>query len=386
MQLLLRRYRDLTVLVLVLAVQVLLLAWQVRTGQDVRLIRVWAVASVMPMARVVEFLRANTIGVARDYLQLVDARSKNKELEKQLGRLKMENQFLKTELSTADRARALASFQSRSPSRTLAARLIGSATSSNSRVVYLDRGSSSGVRKGMAVVTPDGIAGKIVAAFPSVSQMMMVTDPAFAAGVVSQRMRIHGTLKGQSPSICIVDYIQNEDDVKEGDWFFTSGDDRIFPKGLPVGRVKSTRTGGIFREIRLEPSGTSGGVEEVLIVVEGVHQEIPEGEQSNQELHMLPRPPAAPESDPNKMIDFSTTGSALTTDADQVLERYRRLGTAQGHIYGAGGVPNFNIPVPDAPRAAPPKPPQASAAPAGQRVPGASQPAVPPTPGAARPR
>lgn len=386
MQLLLRRYRDLTVLVLVLAVQVLLLAWQVRTGQDVRLIRVWAVASVMPMARVVEFIRANTIGVARDYLQLVDARSKNKELEKQLGRLKMENQFLKTELSTADRARALASFQSRSPSRTLAARLIGSATSSNSRIVYLDRGSSSGVRKGMAVVTPDGIAGKIVAAFPSVSQMMMVTDPAFAAGVVSQRMRVHGTLKGQSPSICIVDYIQNEDDVKEGDWFFTSGDDRIFPKGLPVGRVKSTRTGGIFREIRLEPSGTRGGVEEVLIVVEGVHQEIPEGEQSNQELHMLPRPPAAPESDPNKMIDFSTTGSALTTDADQVLERYRRLGTAQGHTYGAGGVPNFNIPVPDAPRTAPPKPPQAGAAPTGQPIPGASQPAVPPTPGAARPR
>ena len=101
---------------------------------------------------------------------------------------------------------------------------------------------------------------------------------------------------------------------------------------------------------------------------------------------MLPRPPAAPESDPNKMIDFSTTGSALTTDADQVLERYRRLGAAQGHTYGAGGVPNFNIPVPDAPRTAPPKPPQAGAAPTGQPVPGASQPAVPATPGAARPR
>ena len=77
MQILLRRYRDLTVLVLVLAVQVLLLAWQVRTGQDVRLIRVWAVASVMPLARVVEFVRANTIGVVRDYFQLVEARSTN---------------------------------------------------------------------------------------------------------------------------------------------------------------------------------------------------------------------------------------------------------------------------------------------------------------------
>ena len=76
MQFLLKRYRDLTVLVLVLAIQILLLAWQVRTGQDVRLIRVWAVASVMPLARIVEVVRANTVGVAREYFQLLDVRGK----------------------------------------------------------------------------------------------------------------------------------------------------------------------------------------------------------------------------------------------------------------------------------------------------------------------
>ncbi|MCC7237241.1 MAG: rod shape-determining protein MreC [Bryobacterales bacterium] len=375
MQILLRRYRDLTVLVLVLAVQVLLLAWQVRTGQDVRLIRVWAVASVMPLARVVEFVRANTIGVVRDYFQLVEARSKNLVLEKELGRIKMENQFLKTELGTADRARALAAFQARSPSRTVAARLIGSAAGANSRVVYLDRGASSGVKKGMAVVTPDGIAGKIVAAFPAVSQMMVATDPAFAAGVVSQRTRFYGTLKGQSSSLCLVDYIQNEDDIKVGDWFFTSGDDRIFPKGLPVGQVKLSRPGAVFREIKVELSGLRNGLEEVLIVVEGIHLEIPETGQPVQELNMLPRPPAEPQAGPGKMLDFSTTGSALTTDADQVLEHYRRLGAAQGHTYGAGGPPNFNMTLPDAPRSGAPRPPaREGEAPAGT----APRPAEPP--------
>lgn len=356
MQFLLKRYRDLTVLVLFLAVQTLLLAWQVRTGQDVRLIRVWAVASVMPLARIVEVVRANTVGVAREYFQLIDVRNKNATLEKELGRLKMENQFLKSELATADRARALASFQGRTQSRTIAARLIGSATGSNSRVVYLDRGANIGVKKGMAVITPDGIVGKIVAAFPSVSQMMIITDPAFAAGVVSQRARVHGTLKGQANANCLVDYVQNEDDIKDGDWFFTSGDDRIFPKGLPVGQVRLTRAGSIFREIQLVPSGMKNGVEEVLIVLEGAHQEIPEGLPSAQELHMLPRPPVEPATDPNKMLDFSTTGSALTTDADQILERYRRIGAAQGHIYGSGSAPNFNVALPDSPRAAPAKP------------------------------
>ena len=363
MQFLLKRYRDVTVLVLVLAVQILLLAWQVRTGQDVRLIRVWAVASVMPLARIVEVVRANTIGVAREYFQLVDARSKNASLEQEVGRLKLENQFLKTELATADRARALAAFQSRTQSRTIAARLIGSATGSNSRVVYLDRGTSAGVKKGMAVITPDGIVGKIVAAFPTVSQMMIITDPAFAAGVVSQRNRTHGTLKGQANTICLVDYVQNEDDIKEGDWFFTSGDDRIFPKGLPVGQVRLSRQGSVFREIRLAPSGMKNGVEEVLIVLEGVHQEIPEGGPGAQELHMMPRPPAEPQSDPAKILDFSTTGSALTTDADQVLERYRRIGAAQGHVFGSGSAPNFNVALPEAPRTAPAKPPAAGTTP-----------------------
>ncbi|HZO51305.1 MAG TPA: rod shape-determining protein MreC [Bryobacteraceae bacterium] len=370
MQFFLKRYRDLTVLMLVLAIQILLLAWQVRTGQDVRLIRVWAVASVMPLARIVEFVRANTIGVVREYSQLIDVRSKNAGLEKELGRLKLENQFLKSELATADRARALAAFQSRTQSRTIAARLIGSATGSNSRVVYLDRGAAAGVKKGMAVVTPDGIVGKIVAAFPSASQMMIITDPAFAAGVVSQRTRVHGTLKGQANANCLVEYIQNEDDIKDGDWFFTSGDDRIFPKGMPVGQVRMTRHGSIFRQIQLVPSGMRNGLEEVLIVLEGIHQDIPEGIPAAQELHMLPRPPAEPAADPVKMLDFSTTGSSLTTDADQVIERYRRIGAAQGHTFGSGPAPNFNIGMPEAPRAAPAKP----------AAPGAPPPATPTQP------
>lgn len=361
MQLLLRRYRDLTVLALAMAAQLLLLAWQVRTGQDVRLIRVWAVSSVMPLARVVEFVRANTIGVVREYLVLWDAKSENRELRAEVGKLRMENQFLKNELSTADRARALAVFQARTPSRTLAARLIGSATGANSRVVYLDRGSDAGVQKGMAVITPTGIVGKIVASFPAVSQMMLITDPAFAAGVVSQRSKVVGTMKGQGSSTCLVDYVQNEDDVKDGDWFYTSGDDRIFPKGLPVGQVRTARAGRSFKEIHLNPSGLRDGVEEVLIVLDGVHQGIPESVETSQQLHMLERPPA--ESSPERSIDFSPTGSKLTTDADQVLERYRRIGAAQGHQYGGAGVPNFNImppaadPKPQPPASGPPQQP-----------------------------
>ncbi len=366
---LLNRYRNLSVLLLVIVAQLLLLAYQVRSSQDVRLIRVWSVTAVMPLARLVETVRTRTVSFLREYVALLDVRQDNGRMQRELGRLKMENQYLKTELGTADRARALSVFQSRSPSRTIAARIIGSGTGASSRVVFVDRGSSNGVAKGMAVVTPDGIVGKVIASYPTASQVVLVTDPSFAAGVVSQVHRVHGTLKGQGHSSCLVDYVQTEEKVAVGEWFYTSGDDRVFPKGLPVGQVRISRTGRIFKEIFLTPSGLQQGLEEVLIVLEGVHQPVPDGPQAPQPLHLLSPPPP----DSAAAADqFTGVRGGLSTDADRLLERYRRIGEAQKHVFGEGAPgsrpPNFNL-NPDAaggaaaPAPAAPKTPASPAAP-----------------------
>jgi rod shape-determining protein MreC len=330
MEVLLNRYRNLTVLLLVLVGQLLLLAYQVKSRQDVRLIRVWAVTGVMPIARVLESVRSNTLGFFRDYSQLLGATEENKRLKKEIGALKMENQFLKTELATADRASALAAFQARSPSRTVAARIIGTGAGGASKVVFLDRGTQSGVAKGNAVITEDGIVGKVIATYPSASLVVLITDPGFSAGVISQKGRVHGTLKGQGHSICVVDFIQNEEKVAEGEWFYTSGDDRIFPKGLPVGQVKIARAGRLFKEVHLVPSGFQQGLEEVLVVVDGVHQPIPDVVETSQALHLLPEPPAEP--DEHGEIPAGRTG--LQTDADQLLQKYRRLGESNNYRYG----------------------------------------------------
>jgi rod shape-determining protein MreC len=93
----------------------------------------------------------------------------------------------------------------------------------------------------MPVVTPDGIVGKVVAAYPTASEVMLVTDPEFAAGVVSQKNHVVGTLKGQGQANCKVDYVPSEEKVEVGEIFYTSGDDRIFPKGFPVGVVRVVR-------------------------------------------------------------------------------------------------------------------------------------------------
>src|SRR5438105_13136809 len=119
---LLTRYRNVTVLVLAIMAQLILLAYQVKSGSDVRLIRVWAVTAVTPLARGIESVRSGVSNFAASYLTLRDTRQQNRVMKEELGRLKMENQFLRTELSTADRARALIVFQARTQSRTLAAR------------------------------------------------------------------------------------------------------------------------------------------------------------------------------------------------------------------------------------------------------------------------
>jgi rod shape-determining protein MreC len=328
----LSRYRHLTVLLIVIAAQLLLIAYQVKSNKQVPLIRVWAVTAVTPFEQGLEFVRRYTWGFVEDYFVLLGVHSENVKLQRENGQLKIENNYLKNELATADRARALSVFEARSPSRTVAARVIGNGTGANSKVVFVDRGSTSGVESGMAVVTPDGIVGKVVDAYPTASLVMLVTDPTFAAGVISQKNRVHGTIKGQGHAECLVDYVQNEERVEVGEWFYTSGDDRIFPKGFPVGQVAAVQNGKTFKEIYVTPSGMQGGAEEVLIVLQGVHQEVPAGELASPGYRIMPLPPDAV----SEVPQGAPQPGALGTDADRLRAIYKQAGADQKHVYGEG--------------------------------------------------
>ena len=349
MESLLTRFRHLTVLLVVLVAQLILLAYQVKMNQDVRLIRVWSVSAVTPLARLLESIRSNTVHFVDGYLLLAGVEQRNRQLESELGRLKRENRFLKAELGTADRARALLAFQSRTPSRTIAARVIGTGTAGGSRVVFVDRGSMDGVRGGMAVITADGIAGRIQSVYPQSSQVLLVTDVNFAAGVVSQKNRVEGTLKGQGRALCYVDYLQNEQRVEKGEWFYTSGDDRLFPRGLPVGSVTSVQPGPTFKAVLISPAGLQAGLEEVLIVLEGVHAPVPEPAAAETGIQVLPPPPS--ETLPSPPEGRPPGDAGLGTDADRLREHYRRVGEAQGHVFGEGvpgaRPPDFNVKPPD---------------------------------------
>jgi rod shape-determining protein MreC len=331
----LSRYRNLIILAITVVCQLLLLAWQVRTNQDVRLIRVWAVTAVTPMAGVVEAVRRNTIGFLEDYFILLDVREENRKLREENSRLKIENVYFRDQLQTAEHAQALKVFQAQSPSTTVAARVIGNGTASSAQVVFIDRGSTSGIERGMAVVTPDGVVGKVIAVYPLAAQVLLVTDPTFAVGIESQKGHVHGTLHCNGAN-CTVEFIQNEENVQKGEWFYTSGEDRIFPKGFPVGTASSVKPGQFMKEIHLNLSGSPGSVDEVLVVIEGAHQQIPTTPPQQQTAKSLPPPP---EDTPG-----GQQAPRLATEADKIKQRYQELGKQQNHTFGAIGsnLPDFN--------------------------------------------
>jgi rod shape-determining protein MreC len=351
MENLFNRYRNFTILILVLFAQLVLLAYQVKNNKDVPFLRFWTVTAVTPIATVIEDIRSGVAGFFENYFTLRDVRSESKKMRDELGRLKLENQFLKTELATADRAKALAAFSTQSQSKMLAARIIGTGTGANNKVVFVDRGSNSGVQKGMGVVTPDGIVGKVLAAYPTAAQVLLVTDPGFGAGVVSQKNHVRGVLKGLNYGRCRVDYVENEQKVDMGELFFTSGDDRVFPKGMPVGKVTAVHDGTTEKEIFVSPTALEDSPEDVLIILEGVNQAVPEFQAPAKPIYIGP--------DPNKnSAQESGPMGPLETTADKVIERYKELGEQQNHKYGvnpSGSRPiDFNIKLnPNAPKPAP---------------------------------
>ena len=365
MEFFLNRYRNLSVLLVAILAQLGLLGYQIKTGSDVRLIRVWAVTAVTPLARLIEGGRSGITGFFRDYFVLLDVREENKRLRAELDKAQLDNQYLRAELSTAERAQALALFQKTSQAKTLAARVIANTTDIGGATVIVDRGVASGVRRGMGVTTPEGIVGKVIEVFPTASYVLLITDPSFAASVVSQNNHTHGVVKGKDNSSAIVDYVQNEQKVDTGEEFLTSGEDRVFPKGYLVGQAAVVRAGVNRKEIFLTPSGVQNGLEDVLIILDNAPGPAANAPPANQSVQLLPAPPPedAQAVDPANAVAAPKTG--LMTDLDRLARKDELIGAAENHKFGDKNspAPNFNIVLPGAsqpaaaPAAAPPAKP-----------------------------
>lgn len=134
-------------------------------------------------------------------------------------------------------------------------------------MLYIDKGSSDGIATDMAVITPTGIVGKIVQVFPESAQVLPINDQFSGVGAALRDSRLQGILKGGANGTTTLQYIMSDEKVTPGEDVITSGGDRIFPKGLPVGKVISVEPGkDLFLNIRVIPAARLDQLEEVLVV------------------------------------------------------------------------------------------------------------------------
>lgn len=288
--LVLYRYRNLAVLLTVLCAQLFYLAFQVATNGEGRLIRSCGITFVMSMRGAVESIRQNTIGFIEDYFILLNVREQNRKLKADNDRLRMENTYLREHLQTAEYTSAFL-FQTQPQLNTLTAHVVGNSTAAANDAFFIDRGSTTGLKKDMAVITPEGIVGRVIAVYPFVSEVLLITDPTFKIAIETQKGHVDGVLDCEGGK-CSVKQVQNEEKVSVGEWVFTSGEDRVFPRGLPIGTVVSNEPGLEMRKLRLKLSLDYRRLEQVLVILQGFHPPIPVGRADNGPTAPdLPRPP-----------------------------------------------------------------------------------------------
>ncbi len=264
------RHKNLIVLAAILFAQIVALAVQVRRpGQEgeTRLIRLWAISAVTPIEKAVVHSQEWVQNLWTTYAYLRGVRRENRELRAEIGRMKIDDARISEDARMARRVQALLAFKEQYVDRTVAAQVIGTSGSEQSRVLYIDKGSSDGIMPDMAVITPTGIVGKIVQVFPDSSQVLPINDQFSGVGAALKDSRLQGILKGAANGATTLQYIMSDEKVVPGEEVITSGGDRIFPKGLPVGRVVSVEPGkDLFLNIRVLPSSRLDGLEEVLVV------------------------------------------------------------------------------------------------------------------------
>jgi len=206
--------------------------------------------------------------IYHDYLNLVHVREENERLIAELARVKAE-QARMAELEAENRhLTELLELRDVLGADAIAANVIGSDATGISHTLILGQGSASGLRPGMAVLSNQGVVGRIIETSPHASRVLLIDDHNSALDGFDQRSRARGIVAGMVDDGVIMKYMDRSQDIRTHDTIVTSGLDGIFPRGLLVGTVSGVhREGpGLFLTVQLAPAVSFRELEQVLVV------------------------------------------------------------------------------------------------------------------------
>jgi len=274
------RFKNSLVLIAIMVVQVVALALQVpRTagdlpgarpdGHKISLLRFWASALVTPFERLTHGSSLSVRHLWTNYIDLRHTREQNLQLQQEIVRLRQEQESFAEDAAQGRRLQALLGFQQQYISATVAAQVIGTSGTDRSNMISIDKGYKDGLKSDQAVITPDGVVGKVRDVFAHSAQVLLLSDASSGAGVVLSASRIRGIVRGSATGQLLINDLTSDSRIKPGDKVVTSGGDRIFPRGLPIGEITSIVPDPQhqpYTSITVKPYANLSRLDEVLVI------------------------------------------------------------------------------------------------------------------------
>src|SRR3989338_6652823 len=225
---------------------------------------------VSPLQELIVHTEKKSKNFFATYINLREVQKKNQELSEELNRM----YFLVNQLEEAKiengRLRKMLEFKEESPYKIIAAEIISKDATSYGRTIRVNVGKRNNLELDSAVISYNGIVGKVITMIENYSDIMLITDTNSAVDVLSQRTRARGIARGSinEPMKLSLDFVSREEDIQEGDQIVTSGIGGIWPKGLLVGKISKIEKGDefLFKLIEIEPSTDFSKLEELFII------------------------------------------------------------------------------------------------------------------------
>jgi rod shape-determining protein MreC len=203
----------------------------------------------------------------RDVVRLAQL---NEQLEAEVSRLQAQIIELQQENSELEVLSALLDFaRSHSENEYITAAVIGRDISPFLHYVIINRGSDDGLRRGMPVVSSQGLVGRVAAVTADGARVQLITDPDTAINVRIQPSGSEGLLEGSITGDITIGAIPQDANINNGDLVLTSGLGGNYPPDMLIGQISGVRQRPVelFQTASVEPVVDFSQLEIVLVIV-----------------------------------------------------------------------------------------------------------------------
>jgi rod shape-determining protein MreC len=220
-----------------------------------------------PVPKTGNWIGQSAADMYHGYLDMRRSVNENLQLNRKVIQLTTENLKLRQSEGDLKRLRALLGYSEQFTMPTTMAEAVMLDTSGRFKSIIIDRGSDSGIQLNDAVVNANGLIGRVVLTTKDMAKVQLVTDSNSSVGVLIERTRRQGVLRGDGSGGAQLFDIPSLADVQQGDSVVTAGIDGIYPKGIAVGVIVRAEKGqDLFKNIVVRPSVDFGSIEEVIIL------------------------------------------------------------------------------------------------------------------------